>query len=45
MDDEIKKIISDIIGIEEWKIDYGTEISEWIVLLAEKIRNEGYKKQ
>jgi len=41
MDDEIKQIIEDIFDIDMY---YETNVANWIIELAEKIRNEGYKK-
>jgi hypothetical protein len=41
MDDEIKQIIEDIFNIDTW---IQSNIPNWMIELAEKIRNEGYKK-
>jgi hypothetical protein len=41
MDEEIKQIIEDIFNIDMY---FETNVANWIIKLAEKIRSEGYKK-
>lgn len=47
MDEEIKQIIADIFGVcvSNYESDEINDYSEWVINLAEKIRDAGYKKQ